>query len=285
MKLPAATHLGTVTLNVSDLKTVSAFYRLGVGLEPVEEGADRVVLGSRGEPLLVLEHRPDLQPAHVGAAGLFHTAVLFEERSALAAALYATATSFGGSFTGSADHLVSLAFYFDDPEGNGVELYWDRPRAEWNWQDGTVAMDTLPLDPNRFIAEHKDGSAELAAPAGAAATIGHVHLKVGDVAVARGFYVDTLGFDVTVGTWPGALFASAGGYHHHLGMNVWQSRGAPPREPSLGLAGFEIVVPDREALADTARRLDGSGVEFQSTPDELVFMDSWNARVSLRCLA
>src|SRR5690606_28037910 len=153
-----------------------------------------------------------------------------------------TATTFDGSFTGSADHLVSLAFYFDDPEGNGVELYWDRPREEWRWQDGSVAMDTLPLDPNGFIAEHRVAPGDLAAtgavaatgaaaaPGSAAASIGHVHLKVGNIDVARAFYVDTLGFEVTVGSWPGALFASAGGYHHHLGMNAWQSRGAGPSE-------------------------------------------------------
>lgn len=285
MKLPAATRIGTVSLNVSDVEAVAAFYQDGVGLTRLEEDDDGVVLGSAGAPLLALLHRPELPNPSAGAAGLFHTAVLFEERPALAAALYATATKFSESFTGSADHLVSLAFYFDDPEGNGVELYWDRPRDDWRWQDGTVAMDTLPLDPNRFIAEHHGGASEPAAPVGAAATIGHVHLKVGDIEAARSFYVDTLGFDVTVGTWPGALFVSAGGYHHHLGMNVWQSRGAPPREPSLGLAGFETLVPDHEALSDIARRLDGSGVEFESSPDGLTFMDPWNTRVSVRALA
>lgn len=276
--------MGTVSLDVSGLDVMAAFYQQGVGLERLEESSSSVVLGSGGKPLVALTQRHDLPPAPTGAAGLYHLAVLFEERSALASALYATAANFGGSFTGSADHLVSLAFYFDDPEGNGVELYWDRPREEWRWQDGSVAMDSLPLDPNRFIAENRQGAAEPVAPVGAATTIGHVHLKVGDVPTARSFYVDTLGFDVTVDTWPSALFASAGGYHHHLGMNAWQSRGAGPREQTLGLGGFQVLVPDDGALADLARRLDGAGVDFERTSG-LTFMDPWNTRIEVVSVA
>src|SRR5690606_37036496 len=187
----------------------------------------------------------------------------FEERSALAAALYRAASSGVGAFTGSADHLVSLAFYFNDPEGNGVELYWDRPRDEWQWADGQVAMDSLPLDPNRFIAEYRGAEDEPASQAGATATIGHVHLKVGDIPTARAFYVDTLGLEPTMSSWPSALFTAAGGYHHHVGMNIWESRGAGLREPSLGLDSFELVVPGQEALEELRQRLAEAGVAVE----------------------
>lgn len=282
MGLPSDSRIGPVSLNVSDLERVSAFYQQGVGLERLRESPDGVVLGSRGEALLKLLHRPDLPPSPRGSAGLYHTAVLFPERQALAAALYETARAFPESFTGSADHLVSLAFYFDDPEGNGVELYWDRPRDEWQWQGGSVTMASLPLDPNRFIAEHRAENGDLAAPLGAAATIGHVHLKVGEVAKASAFYVATLGFEITVGGWPSALFVSAGGYHHHLGMNVWESRGAGPRQPSLGLNGFEVLVPDEEAIVQVAERLERDGVDVERHDSSLSFVDPWNTKVVVR---
>lgn len=285
MKLPPKSHIGSVGLNVADLERMTAFYAGGVGLEPLSTGDDAAVLGSRGTPLIELVTRPDLPPAGKGSAGLYHTAVLFEERSALAAALYATATSGAGSFTGSADHLVSLAFYFNDPEGNGVELYWDRPREEWQWTEGEVAMDSLPLDPNRFIAEFREGAGELAAPRGADASIGHVHLKVGDIPRARAFYVDTLGLDVTMGGWPSALFTSAGGYHHHVGMNIWESRGAEPRTPSLGLESFEIVVPVVSAIEELKERLERSGIGLEddlSDRSAVSFRDPWNTLVKVK---
>ncbi|HAN23267.1 MAG TPA: glyoxalase, partial [Microbacterium ginsengisoli] len=150
-----------------------------------------------------------------------HTAILFESRAALAAALYSVARHAPQTFTGSADHLVSQAFYFTDPEGNGIELYWDRARTAWSWTHGQVEMATLYLDPNAFLSEHLTEQAAAGSTAGDAASVGHVHLSVGDVATARAFYVDTLGFDATASMGNQALFVSAGGYHHHMAMNVW----------------------------------------------------------------
>ena len=235
-----------------------------------------------------LRHRPDLGPAPRGSAGLYHTAILYDERSDLAAALYATATATQGTFTGSADHLVSEAFYFDDPEGNGVELYWDRPRDLWQWTDGSVAMDTLPLDPNAFIASHHAGSGTPTAPLGAATTIGHVHLRVGDIATARDFYVGALGFDVTTAMGSSALFTSAGGYHHHVGMNVWESRGAGQRTPALGLERFTVVVPGAAAVAAVAARLTAAGHTFEraaGVDDTLVAVDPWGTVVEVSAAA
>ncbi len=278
-RLGGGTRLGAVRLRVADLERVAAFYEVGVGLARLPSRAGEVVLGSRGEPVVQLVSAPDLQPPPPGSAGLYHTAILFDDRAALAGALYAAATRTGGTFTGSADHLVSLAFYFDDPEGNGVELYWDRPRSEWRWEAGQVVMDSLPLDPNGFIREHHRGEGEPAAPTGAAARLGHVHLKVGDVEAAKEFYVDRVGFEVTTAMWQSALFASAGGYHHHLGMNVWESRGASLREPSLGLESFEVVV-GADDLSGIERRLAGA----LSRDDEglMTAADPWGTRVSFR---
>jgi len=264
-KFDPATRLGAVELRVADLDSAIGFYSGGAGLEVLSRDSAGAALGSGGAAVLVLHHRPDLGLAPRGAAGLYHTAILYQDRADLAAAIYAAGTATRGRFTGSADHLVSEAFYFDDPDGNGVELYWDRPRDQWRWVDGSVAMDTLPLDPNAFIAQHSRGAGIPTAPLGAATSIGHVHLKVGDIARARDFYVTALGFDVTTAFGSSALFASAGGYHHHVGMNVWESRGAGQRSQALGLERFTIVVPDASALAATAARLEAAGHRLEAT--------------------
>ena len=135
---------------------------------------------------------------------------------------------------------MSKALYFDDPEGNGVELYWDRPREQWGWENGRVAMATEYLDPNGFLRENLVDPDAL----DGAAAVGHVHLKVGDITTAHEFYVDTVGFEVTAEYGTQALFVSAGGYHHHLAMNTWQSRGAQGRWPALGLGEVTIELPD-----------------------------------------
>jgi len=278
-RLGPRTSLGAVRLRVGDLERVTGFYRQ-VGLETLTERDGVRVLGSRGVPVIELVHRPDLLPPPPRSAGLYHTAILFSERSDLAGALYSAAVRGGGRYVGSADHLVSLAFYLEDPEGNGVELYWDRPRDRWRWVDGQVAMDSLPLDPNGFIREHHRGEGEPLPPVGAPARVGHVHLKVGDIGEARAFYVDRVGFEVTTDTWPSALFVAAGGYHHHLGMNVWESRGAGRREPSLGLESFEVVV-EAEDLPALRHRL-GAATNDEGT---VTVEDPWGTLVLFRTSA
>ena len=196
---------------------------------------------------MVLEHAPELRHAAPRQAGLFHTAILFETEADLSAAVYAAATRNPGSFTGSADHLVSKAFYFTDPEGNGVELYWDRDRTEWSWAHGRVEMATLMLDPNRYLAEHLDESA-MAHAHERPAKVGHVHLCVGDIPGARRFYVDQLGFETTAELGDQALFVSAGRYHHHMAMNTWTSAGAGRRRLALGLGLVRIELPGVDDL-------------------------------------
>ena len=211
-------------------------------------------------------------------AGLFHTAILFDARAALAAAVYRTATAHPDRFTGSADHLVSEAFYFDDPEGNGVELYWDRPRDTWQWSGDRVAMATLALDPNAYLREHLTEHA-LATPI--AGSVGHVHLSVGDVDTARAFYVDRLGFATTAALGDQALFVSAGGYHHHMAMNTWNSRGAGRRQQALGLGLVRIEVPDADDLGALVSRMHETGVQTADDGRTVAFEDPWANRIEV----
>ncbi|MBW4041297.1 MAG: VOC family protein [Acidobacteria bacterium] len=273
--LAAATSMGAVTLEVADLDAVTAYYTEGVGLDVIDSAPGEVTVGRGAVASLVLRHASGLRHAPRTAAGLFHTAVLFDSRAALASAVSSVASRFPASFTGSSDHIVSQAFYFDDPEGNGVELYWDRPRAGWQWDGATVRMDTLPLDPNLFLQQHLHADTL----ARGLAEVGHVHLKVGDIATAHGFYVDVLGFDVTARFGEQALFVSAGGYHHHVGMNTWQSRGAGPRTPALGLGQVVLRLPDADALGALGDRLRVAGVPVQDDGRELVFADPWSNTV------
>ncbi|MFF1632735.1 VOC family protein [Leifsonia sp. NPDC058248] len=286
--LPADSAMGAVTLRVADLDGMTAYYRDAVTLDVLAQYGDQVILGRGATPIVILQHAPELRHASPHEAGLFHTAILFDSEEALAAAIYSVATRAPGTFTGSADHLVSKAFYFTDPEGNGVELYWDRDRTQWSWTHGQVEMATLYLDPNEFLSEHlTDRGAALAgvsasdagAGSGAArfgtAVVGHVHLSVGDVASARAFYVDRLGFETTAELGTQALFVSAGGYHHHMAMNTWNSRGAGRRRLALGLGQVEIHVPTVDDLGELAERMRHYGIDARDDGRSVTFDDPW----------
>ena len=273
--LTAGTAMSAVTLRVADLDAMTDFYHRGVGLTVQSQDRGRAVLGRGDRQALVLEHTPQLRHAPPGHAGLFHTAFLFAHRSELAAALYAVATRFPSTFTGSADHLVSEAFYFDDPEGNGVELYWDRPRAEWRWDGDHVRMDSLWLDPNAFLREHLEDDAS-GTPAGPDLGVGHVHLKVGDVATAQEFYVDVIGFQKTAAFGNQAVFVSAGRYHHHVAMNTWRSLGAGPRTPALGLGQVAIQVPTTDEVIAVTERLRGRKIPYRDDGATVTLHDPWD---------
>lgn len=276
--LPAATALGVNELRVRALDDVEAFYRDAIGLTVLEEAEGDVLLGLGDEPIIRLVQSSDPLPSPQDA-GLYHTAILFPDEPSLAATLLRAAQAAPELYQGSADHLVSEAFYFGDPEGNGVEIYVDRPRAEWKWDDGIVEMGSEPLDPSAFIEEHLPG-AEASGAAELSATVGHVHLKVGDLERARAFYADTLGFDV-VSEAEGALFYSAGGYHHHLATNIWQSAGAGPRSTEVGLGSVTVVLPDDEAVAAVAARLDDAGSSYETVSRGIVAADPWGNRIRL----
>lgn len=273
-KLAADTTMGPVTLRVGDLDAMTAYYRDAVALEVLSQDGPTVTLGRGATPVMVLEHAPELKHASPSDAGLFHTAILFDTEQALAASVYSVAQKYPGTFTGSSDHLVSKAFYFTDPEGNGVELYWDRERSAWSWVHGTIEMGTVYLDPNAFLQENlTEESVEQ--PLIGGAQVGHVHLQVGDIPSAREFYVNSLGFDETAAYGPQALFVSAGGYHHHMAMNTWNSRGAGPRLPALGLAQVDIQVPTADDLGALGERLAHYGVSTRDDGKTLAFDDPW----------
>ncbi len=275
------TAMGAVTLRVGDLDRMVGYYRDAVLLDVMSQLRGTALLGRDGVPLLVLQHAPELRSAEPRSAGLFHTAIVFETEQALAAAVYSVASRFPHSFTGSSDHLVSKAFYFTDPEGNGVELYWDRDRTEWSWAHGQVEMSTLFLDPNGYLQEHLTQEA-LDSPRAGGASIGHVHLSVGDVPQARDFYVDKLGFEVTATYGPQALFVSAGGYHHHMAMNTWNSAGAGRRGLALGLGQVEIVLPDADEVAAADARLRHHGLQTADDGLTVTVNDPWDNTIVLR---
>ena len=256
------TSMGTVRLTVGDLDRARDFYRDAIGLTELEpsEGSIRMGTADPSEPPVVeLVGDPDSPPRPRGTSGLFHLAILVPTRPDLARTLQRVAEA-GWRLSGASDHLVSEALYTSDPEGNGIELYRDRPRDEWPVRDGVLQMDTLPLDLDGVLGELRPEDGDAPMPAGT--RIGHVHLNVGDLTAAEAFYSGALGFDVTVRGYPGALFVSAGGYHHHLGLNTWAGEGAPPPPPgSRGLREFEIVLPSTESLSAEEDRLRDSGFE------------------------
>lgn len=287
--LPDATEMGVVTLAVADLDRMLAFYHGALGLQVLAQDRGTAVLGRRGVPVLLLDQDGTLSHAPAAAAGLYHTAFLFESAAELASVVYAVARAYPARFQGSSDHIVSEAFYFGDPEGNGVELYVDRPRDTWTVADGgEITMGTLALDPNAYLRDHLTEQGSIAV-ADTPAKVGHVHLKVGSIAAAREFYVDALGFSVTATLRDQALFVSAGGYHHHLGMNTWESRGAGERSPALGLGEVTIALPGTgsaggagsDALGALSERLASHGIVGEYDGRELTVHDPWRNRVRI----
>lgn len=277
LKLPDNLEMGAVSLWVSDLDAMIKFYRDAVGLSLLSEHAGLAVLGFGETPLVILEQKTQMKHAGPREAGLFHTAILYPTQAALAKAVYEVATQYPGRFTGSADHLVSQAFYFDDPEGNGVELYWDRDRSQWSWTHGSIEMDTLFLDPNEFLQQHLTED-----PVDQGKKVGHVHLSVGSIEAAEDFYVNMLGFEKTLDWNSQALFVSAGGYHHHMAMNIWRSRGAGKRQLTLGLGNVQLNLGNQDNLAATLDRLSFNKLNPKLVDEQIVVFDPWGNQLTLR---
>ncbi len=252
--LHPATRLGPARLTVADLGAARSFHLRALGLHELGAEDGVVALGAPGgEAVIELEERPAAPPRPRRSTGLFHVAILVPSRADLGTALRRVLEA-GASFTGAADHLVSEALYLDDPEGNGIEIYRDRPREEWAYDEGRLRMGTLPLDVEG-VAAAAAGAPDEGMPAGT--VVGHVHLQVRDIPEAEAFWSGVVGFEPTVRGYPGALFVAAGGYHHHLGLNTWGTAGAPAPPPgSRGLSRFEVVVPaagDVDAVEARAR--------------------------------
>ncbi|MDO5492852.1 MAG: VOC family protein [Nesterenkonia sp.] len=279
------TGMDAVTLRVGDLDAMSAYYSQALAMEPLEErtrGREvHRVLGRGTTPMVRMISTPGLPAVDPRQAGLFHTAFLFDDAAALAATVYRAAQDPRSRFVGVADHHVSEAFYFTDPEGNGIELYNDRPRSQWQYgPGGELLMTTSYLDGQEYLRRHLDQTVVDAGPE-RAGRVGHVHLQVGDISRARPFYVDTLGFETMVESYPGALFAAAGGYHHHVAMNTWNSAGADARAASLGLGDVAVTVPARSDLDALAARLRAAGLEFADDGRSIIAHDPWGTQVTV----
>jgi catechol 2,3-dioxygenase len=275
------TSIGTVRLTVSDLDRARGFYERVLGLRSRDKADGTLALGVPAErPLLELRGDSSAPRLDRRATGLYHFAVLMPSRVELAFALARLAEA-GWPLDGASDHLVSEALYLSDPDGNGIEIYRDRSREEWRRVDGQLAMSTLPLDLRSVLAEIGDASS-VPAEAPPATTIGHIHLQVSDISEAEEFYNGVLGFDVIVRGYPGALFVSAGGYHHHIGLNTWHSRGAgPPPAGAVGLRSFEVALPDDDELQRVLARVRAAGIEIAQEPHGSLVRDPSGNRVLL----
>jgi catechol 2,3-dioxygenase len=252
-ELPAETRLGAIRLRAGDQGLLRDFYERAIGLRALASDNGLTALGAGDGQLVELVSHPEAPARPPRTTGLFHLALLVPTRADLARALRRVFQA-GWHLSGASDHLVSEALYLSDPEGNGIELYRDRPRDEWPQTGDEVDMATLPLDLEGLLAEPGGDEDAPAMPHGT--TIGHVHLQVSDLESAEAFWVDALGLDVMARGYPGALFVSAGGYHHHVGLNTWAGAGAPrPPAAARGLDRFEVVLPNDESVAAARERL------------------------------
>lgn len=244
--LPPDSRIGTVHLRVGDLDRQVAFYDDVLGFHVLAEDGATAALGTvEGRPLLVLHADPAAPARASGTTGLFHVAFRVLTRADLGGMIQRIQRQ-GVAFSGFADHNVSEAAYLSDPEGNGLEVYADRPRDVWRGVDGQVFMTTEPLDVPGVLLASSGPAPRL--PSGT--EVGHIHLRVSSLGEAEDFYAGILGFEVVTRSYPGALFVAAGDYHHHVGLNVWGGAGAPrPEEGSQGLVAFDVVVPDPEVRA------------------------------------
>lgn len=251
------TTLGAVHLTVSELERSLDYYRRAIGLDIVAHGAGGATLGAGGRELLVLVAEPDARPAF-GSTGLYHFALLLPARTDLARWL-AHAARDRVPLVGLSDHFVSEALYLSDPDGHGIEIYWDRPREIWEGQVGS-RMTTLPLDIDGLLGELEDPATEPFDSLPAGTVMGHVHLKVAAIAETIGFYRGVLGFGLMAQLGGQAAFLAAGGYHHHLGANTWESAGAPPPPPgSATLRHATIILPDTAERDRVLGRLEQGG--------------------------
>lgn len=278
-RLPASTQLGGVRLQVADLQRSINWYQDVLGMRVISSQGDRASLAAHGtdHPLVQLLELPGATPVpQRGRLGLYHYALLLPDRPSLGAFLRHTAEV--GQPVGAADHLVSEALYLQDPDGLGIEVYADRPRESWKVVDSQVSMSTLQLDARGLIAS-ASGTPWTGMPAGT--RMGHVHLHVGDLERASAFYHQGLGFDRIVWDYPGALFLSAGGYHHHVGLNTWAAATPAATDQDARLLDWEILLHSAAEVEATAAALHAAGFSTRADEDAVLATDPWGTTVRL----
>lgn len=277
-RLSDTTHIAYAHLRVSDLERALAFYRDLLGFQVIDQQDSTVTLSATGDvpAHLFLTALPGAIRKPPRTTGLYHVAIRLPDRRGLARVLRRLLEQ-RWPMQGAADHLVSEALYLPDPDNNGLELYTDRPRDQWVWNGDQVAMATEALDVENLLVQADNGAWKGIDPG---TDIGHIHLHVSDLARAEAFYSDLLGFDVMQRGYPGALFVAAGGYHHHLGLNIWAGRGAPPPPPdAVGLIDFGITLPDETSRRALLDRVQAAGVAVDE--DSGLFHDADGVGVAL----
>ena len=281
--LGAPLHIGAVGLIVRDLDRLTAFYSDLLGLTVQRRTPQTVALGVDGVPLLELTHRPDALPDDPREAGLYHTAFLMPTRADLGRWLLHAGQRLV-PLSGASDHGVSEAIYLDDPEGNGIEVYADRPPETWGRDGTSILQRTDPLDIDSLLRAIGPGAASYdGAPSGL--RVGHVHLRVGDVTGAEAFYRQVLGLDVTAQR-TGALFMSTGGYHHHVATNAWHSRGAGPRNSDrAGLDWVALEAKEPAAVEALKARFAAAGMPITPFPGGFAVNDPWGTQIRLAAAA
>jgi catechol 2,3-dioxygenase len=278
-RLPDAFRLGAAALRVSDADRALSFYVEKVALTLRERTQGFAWLGTADEDVLRLDFEPGISPRDNRETGLYHVAILVPDRPSLGAAIARLAAN--QVKLGAADHLVSEAIYLWDPDNNGIEIYRDRPRDEWTWRGDQVLMKNSPLDFQGLLAE-AEVEALAQEPMKTGTRIGHIHLQVDDLAKAKQFYAEVVGF-APVSTFPGAQFLGAGGYHHHLAANVWESRDGPPPSPDkAGLSLMTFEMPDPASIQALRSRLEAANVATTSHAEGFDFVDPWRTPVAVR---
>ena len=275
---PAAA-IGAVHLTISDLARSIEFYESRLGFQ-VHRRDDRTAwLGAGGRDLLILS-QCETAPRVRATTGLYHFAILVPTRADLSRSLRRLVAT-GTVLQGAADHGVSEALYLADPDGNGIEIYRDRPRAEWPYAGGQLRMGADPIDLDALLGETTAADREGRLAAGT--VIGHVHLHVARLEDAERFYVGILGFQLTQRYGPSALFVSAGGYHHHVGLNTWAGVGAPPPPPgAIGLRHFVVRLPSAAAVEEVAGRLRAASIPIEPAEDGILARDPSGNAIELR---
>ena len=279
-RLPPATRIGAVRLQVADLARSLAYYERVLGLRAVNRTASGVSLGppGGGDPILELRERPGAKPVpRRGRLGLFHFAILLPDRASLGR--FVRHLSEIGAYAGMSDHLVSEALYLNDPDGLGIEVYADRARDQWRYDGRELQMATIPLNVQDLVAA---GGTEPWTGMPNGTKIGHVHLHVGDLDQAAAFYHEALGFDKVVWSYPGALFLSAGGYHHHLGTNTWAAGAPSAAEDDARLIEWDLVLPDAATVAAAGASVEKAGGTIERAADGTILArDPWGTPVRL----